>query len=132
MSGYGREGMDELEVFGIVVLSEEFETQNPMPGEKTYATGFVATDTANLKALAKNPVWQKIVPLGFRPVVIAMAPKSNYCNFQLFAIADMPQHIEEFAKTAAPTVVQEWLGERLQKKYGDEALAEWNKWCAAK
>jgi hypothetical protein len=118
--------MEELEVFGIVMLSEKFEAKNLMSGEVMYATGFVPTRTVNKSELSKNPQWQKMVPLGFYPVTIAKGPKNNYCQFQLFAVEGLPWHIRAFVTTAAPVVVQEWLGKRLQQKYGDEALKEWN------
>lgn len=122
--------MEDLEIFGIVVVSESFEAATPVPGEETYATGFIPTDTVSRNALANNPTWRQAASLGFRPVAIAKAPKSNYSHFQLFAVTDLPEHLGEFAKIVAPTVVQEWLSDRLREKYGDEVLAEWNKECA--
>jgi len=123
--------MENLEVFGIVMLSERFKAENSAPDEVTYATGFIVTDTVNRNELAKNPQWQKLVALGFYPVTIAKGPRHNFCAFQLFAIEGLPPNIREFVLTAAPVTVQKWLGRRLEEKYGYEALAEWNKACAA-
>jgi hypothetical protein len=111
---------EELEVFGIVMLSEKFVVTNPYPGEATYATGFVPTSTVNTKELAKNPTWQQILPLGFYPVIIAMGRRHNYLQYQLHAIEGLPEHIRAFAIKAAPVVVQEWLDDRLKEKYGEE------------
>jgi hypothetical protein len=112
---------EELEVFGIVVLSEKFAATNPHPGEVTYATGFVPTHTINTKELAQNPTWQMVVPMGFYPVSVVLGKKGNYLqHYQLHAIEGLREEIRAFVTDAAPIVVQEWLQDRLKEKYGED------------